>query len=230
MTDETPLKRNLQRVMRQRKLSQRGLARLAGLNEGAVKSILAGRSQHPRHDTLQALAKAVGWDMQELISDLPPTPRGGDGIPSASIPEVDVRGGMEGGGGLLPYEITDQDDDMIADSVTGRWSMPDDFLRSELRMAQRAGRIIQIVGDSMAPTLSPGDRVILNLADRWPAPPGIFALWDGFGVVCKRLEFVPHSDPPTMRVLSDNRNHPPYDRVAGDVRVIGRVVGMIRRF
>lgn len=57
-----------------------------------------------------------------------------------------------------------------------------------------------------------------------PSPPGIYALYDGHGVVVKRLELVQGSDPEAVRVISDNPQHGPYTVILDDAHVIGRVI------
>ncbi len=118
---------------------------------------------------------------------------------------------------------------METDGVSGCWSLPSDYLYAELRVAPRAARLIEVQGDSMEPTLRAGDRVMIDTADQRPSPPGVFALWDGFGVVVKRIEPIPNSDPPTIRVQSDNTNHQAYNRSAAEINIIGRVVWFGRR-
>jgi hypothetical protein len=56
-----------------------------------------------------------------------------------------------------------------------------------------------------------------------PTPPGIFVLDDGMGLVAKRLEHIPNSDPPAVRVISDNKLYPEYERTAEEIRIIGRI-------
>jgi hypothetical protein len=55
------------------------------------------------------------------------------------------------------------------------------------------------------------------------SPPGIFVLDDGMGLVAKRLEHIPNSDPPAVRVISDNPLYPAYERTADEIRIIGRI-------
>jgi phage repressor protein C with HTH and peptisase S24 domain len=87
-------------------------------------------------------------------------------------------------------------------------------------------RIITIYGDSMAPTFMPGTRVMVDTEDRKPSPPGIFVVFDGLGLVVKRIEHLLHSDPPTIRLASDNERYSTYDRPLNDVKIQGRVVGL----
>jgi len=48
--------------------SERALSLEAGLNEKAVSQILAGKSMHPRGDTLQGLANVMGVSVSSLLS------------------------------------------------------------------------------------------------------------------------------------------------------------------
>ena len=54
----------------------------------------------------------------------------------------------------------------------------------------------------MMPTLHDGDIVLVGR--RTPTPPGVFVLYDGMGLVAKRVEHITNSDPPRVRIISDN--------------------------
>ena len=82
---------------------------------------------------------------------------------------------------------------------------------------------MHVQGDSMAPTLLSGDTVLVDMTRRAPNPPGIFVLDDGMGLVAKRLEHIPNSDPPRVQIISDNPHYSPYECTAEEVNIIGRV-------
>jgi phage repressor protein C with HTH and peptisase S24 domain len=82
---------------------------------------------------------------------------------------------------------------------------------------------MQVTGDSMAPTLLDGDTVLVDTSRRQPNPPGIFVLDDGIALVAKRLEHIAGSEPPEIRVISDNRRYPEYSRTADEVHIVGRI-------
>ena len=46
---------------------------------------------------------------------------------------------------------------------------------------------------------------------------------DGMGLVAKRLEHVPNSDPPAVRIISDNQLYSPYERSSEEVHIVGRI-------
>jgi hypothetical protein len=56
-----------------------------------------------------------------------------------------------------------------------------------------------------------------------PVPPGIFAIWDGMGLVAKRIEHEPNSDPAMVVIKSVNPEYQTYQRTAEEVNIIGRV-------
>ena len=60
-------------------------------------------------------------------------------------------------------------------------------------------------------------------------PPGIFVIWDGMGLVAKRIEHVPHSEPPKVVLKSLNPEYDSYERLAEEVRLVGRAVWVSRR-
>ena len=42
-------------------------------------------------------------------------------------------------------------------------------------------------------------------------------------LVAKRLEYVPMSEPPRVRIISDNQQYSPYECTAEEVNIVGRV-------
>jgi len=72
-------------------------------------------------------------------------------------------------------------------------------------------------------TLHDGDIVLVDLGRRMPTPPGIFVLHDGMGLVAKRLEHIPNSDPRRLRIISDNPLYKPYEGSGEEVNIIGRI-------
>jgi phage repressor protein C with HTH and peptisase S24 domain len=98
-------------------------------------------------------------------------------------------------------------------------------VRDTLHAAPADLRVNDVRGDSMLPTLAEGDVVLINLKERSPSPPGIFVLFDGLGLVVKRLEKL---DDKKIRILSDNSNYAPYNLNMDEIHIIGRVVWFAR--
>lgn len=139
------------------------------------------------------------------------------GVATIAVPEYDVR--VSAGGGFVVNEETKRD----------VWPFSRRYLVDELRLSPAQLCIVEVVGDSMEPTLRPGDRVMVNMADKRVSQPGLFVLWDGDGTVVKRLELIPNSKPQRLNRISDNSLHQSYVVVASETIIVGRVVWFARR-
>jgi AcrR family transcriptional regulator len=129
------------------------------------------------------------------------------------IEELDLRAG--GGTGLVGEN----------EKVVAQWQVPSGVVRGYSTAPAAELRMISIIGDSMEPTLQPGQRVLVDTGDRKPSPPGIFVVWDGLGLVVRRVQMLPHSDPPRVRISCDNLQYEPYERLLEDAHIQGRVIG-----
>lgn len=78
----------------------------------------------------------------------------------------------------------------------------------------------------MEPELWPGQRVMVDVEDKTPSPPGIFVVWDGLGLVMKYVEVVANSEPLRVRISSAHPAFKPYERNIDEAHINGRVVGV----
>jgi phage repressor protein C with HTH and peptisase S24 domain len=134
------------------------------------------------------------------------------------IAEIDVRASAGPGAfneGLEETKVT--------------WLFPETVVRHEFRAPPNELRMITVDGDSMEPLLSSGDRILIDTSQRVPVPPGIFVIWDGMGLVAKRVEHIPNSEPPKVLIKSVNPEYQAYERIAEEVNVVGRVIWAARR-
>lgn len=136
---------------------------------------------------------------------------------SILIPEYNVREAM-GDGFTVDRE-----------TIKDHWTFSRRYLSEELRLNLRNLVVIEVIGDSMEPTLKTGDRVLVDMGDRRVGIPGIFVLWDGDGTIAKRLELIPNSKPPRLLRISDNPLHGKYEVLAEETNIIGRIVWFARR-
>lgn len=138
------------------------------------------------------------------------------------VPEYDVRA-LSGAGGALEA-VSDN-----PDAVLRTYAFPKDAFSQTFGASPAGIAVLEVIGDSMLGTLNPGEKVFVNTGDRSPTPPGIFVVWDGMGLVLKRVEYIPHSDPPKVRIVSDNKAYQPYERLLDEAYIQGRVVGSWQR-
>ena len=157
------------------------------------------------------LAELLGLSEVELGA--PERERARDlGSNVTSIAEYNVH--VSAGGGALVGE----------ENKRRNWPFASDYLQSELGLSQSRLAVVEVRGDSMEPTLSSGDRVLVNMSDQQVSQPGIFIIFDGDGTVIKRVEKVPGSRPPKIVLISDNPLHGRYELQSDDVQIVGRVV------
>ena len=94
------------------------------------------------------------------------------------------------------------------------WLFADSFIRHRLRADPGDLWMVEVDGDSMEPLLSSGDHMLIDVSRTVPAPPGIFVIWDGIALA-KRIEHVPHSDPPKVVLKPVNPGYDSHERPPG---------------
>ncbi|EDP62585.1 hypothetical protein BAL199_13618 [alpha proteobacterium BAL199] len=214
---QTTLADRLRARARQIGMNAREVAEDARVNRSFVYDIMRGRSEHPNLEKLDKIAATLKVDRNwllhgkgEIQGDEPLTHKEPDEF--ISIPSVEVTASM-GGGTIVANEV----------AIGEPYHFKSSWIAHRLRANPANLRIMHVEGDSMMPTLQDGDVVLVDLGRALPTPPGIFVLFDGMGLVAKRLEYIPNSDPPCVRIISDNPFYTPYDRTADEIKIIGRI-------
>jgi transcriptional regulator with XRE-family HTH domain len=134
------------------------------------------------------------------------------------IPEIDVSTPSNKKGTTKTQNVSDNK------NILSEWALPKQLVENQVG-SNGTMRIIQVLGDSMQPEFNPGDRVMVNTADRIPSPPGVFVISDGFGLIIKRCEMIPHSNPARMTLSSANDQYAKYEMDLSEVQIQGRVIG-----
>jgi SOS-response transcriptional repressor LexA len=224
--------RQLKQLRQRAGLSIREVAQALGMEHGSSYQHYEDRFKRPFLPLelvmkLVPLFEAGGVEAGELYAlagidaigerpSLPARPPAGGNGRSIRIEELDVR--ASAGAGLLGEN----------EKVIAEWQVPSEGVRGYSTAPANELRIITVMGDSMEPALQPGQRVLVDTGDRKPSPPGIFVVWDGLGLVIKRVQMVPHSEPPRVRITSDNAKYEPYERTLDEAYIQGRVIGQWR--
>lgn len=216
-----------------------------------LRPVLAGAQ--PRADNLAKLASVLGvsvyWlltgDEEHISSEEVAAGLPGEGAREAiaasslenysgqtpdAVPEIDARAGA-GNGNVGEHAVVTlkRGESYVGHKVTAEWVFPSTFLRHELRLQPGGIMVLEVVGDSMSPTLESGDRVIIDTAHTRPTPDGVYVIEEGDGPMVKRLQLIRRSDPPEVRIISDNKHHEAYTLRLDEVRIIGRVSGRVSK-
>jgi hypothetical protein len=235
MKKNTPAERLRQaRINAGFKTAQHG-ARAVGKNPVTYTAHENGGRQFDADDAREYAAKfrvtpehlLLGDERQSLgeLDDLAPH--------SIGVPELDPLASIE--------DLPDGRGLASDTAVIARWHLPEDFLAGMLRVKPASALVFTYQSDSqfdpsqpgLASTIQPGDRVIVDVSDRRPSPPGLFLIHDGTGLVINHLE-VTHSmsdrnGEGTIRVSSRNPQYATYEVAPSYLRIVGRIKGRIGR-
>lgn len=221
-------------------LNQSEIARRVGVSRQAVNLWIAGTNE-PDLATLRKIASLTKRSMAWIVGDK--MNRGGPALAQAprpdlvevwgqsSVPVIDAKCGAGARGDAAPEDalILESGLTISKDREAGAWSLPTPYLRQVLRVQPDNAFIIEIVGSSMTPALNDGEHVLVDTGDRNPTPPGLFVLWDGFGLVAKQLERIPKTEPLKYLVSSVNKLFKADELTEEEVHIVGRIRWVARR-
>jgi len=218
--------RELERRMKALNLDAKTTSVRAGQSESFVRDILRKKSREPKRSGLVKVAKVLGCTVNDLTGEQPAFARVPSDTETVSINELDVHvaageGFADDAGGLMARHEEA--------AVTGVHTYPANSFREAYGIQPGRVRIIPVRGTSMEPELWSGQRVMVDIEDQIPSPPGIFVVWDGLGLVLKYVEVVANSEPVRVRISSAHQAFKPYERNLEEAYINGRVIGVWKR-
>jgi hypothetical protein len=218
----------LERLIREKKEDYAGLSRLIGRNPAYVQQyIKRGTPRRLAEQDRRVLARYLGVD-EVLLGGPPPDVGSGGGSAGGSaggddpaalvpVPRLDV-GASAGPGSAVESE-----------RALGRIGFDAQWLRRLGLSGRDRLSVIRVAGDSMAPTLSDGDEILVDGGDAGSRlRDGIYVLRIDEALVVKRLAL--HPEARRLSVRSDNPNYPSWpDCDPARIDLVGRVVWVGRR-
>ena len=217
----------------ERRRQRRRRAPIGGTHVGPrVRAVLQqylarGMPRALSHQDSEALGKLLGCDAGTLRhAELPhpkpwkrkrqTPPASGPALATVSEMEVEVSAGAGAFNEGFVFE-------------KARWRLPEVMVRHEGDADPGALRILKVRGNSMEPEMRDGDRLVVDTARRTPATGELFVLWDGTGLVVKRVEPVREPGAPRLRLLSTNPDYPAYTSLAEEVHIVGKVLWKVTK-
>lgn len=205
--------------MKRRSISSAELAKRADVKTSFLYDVISGKSTNPSTVKLARVAECLNISLGYLVgsSDNPQSETAREksaGAAYVSIPRITVEVSA-GSGRFTSVEHEEESYHFRKAWITDR-----------LKVSPEDLRLLYIRGDSMEPTLYHNDIVLVDITKKTPSPPGIFVLFDGFGLASKRLEFT--ADHKRVRIMSDNPQYSTYERSAAETFIIGRAVWFAR--
>ena len=227
-----------------RRMSRSELVRLSGVSKQQLSRLEHGQIRM-RLDHLKPFASHLGFTPEQILlwGRYPGTgdhiessdvlrddgPREAVGPAAGQVPELDMRAGL-GGGGVPAREV--RKEGRHADPVKSEgWLFPPSFVREQLHTAPARLLVLDTNGDSMAPTVLSGERVVVDTGHKTPSPDGLYAIRDSFeGVVVKRLQLMRSTKPARVKIISDNPNHATEEVPLAELEIVGKVLCCLKLF
>ena len=202
------VREELDRLIQQRRLGYSSISRMIGRNSSYIQQFIKrGSPRKLDDDDRRTLASFFGVDEQVLGG--PPAPMR-DGLIEIPVLNVDASAGFGA----------------IAESETAhtRFGFDERWLARLTRARSASLSIIHVLGDSMEPTLSDGDEVLVDASDQGSRlRDGIYVLRADDALVVKRVTLKPGGR--KITISSDNSAYPSWDDVdRSEIQVVGRVI------
>jgi phage repressor protein C with HTH and peptisase S24 domain len=211
----------LEQLIRERGEDYASLSRLIGRNSAYIQQFIKrGVPRKLDEDDRRILAQYFGVSQQMLGGPIEQTPRAVQAVAAAKtardselvlIPYISAR--ASAGPGALGFD----------ERVSGRLAFRHDWLRDLTGGSPTGLSVISVTGDSMIPTLSDGDDILVDCNDGGDRlRDGIYVLRVDDMLNVKRLAMKPGGG---FEVRSDNPSYPNWsDCDLTTVSIIGRVV------
>lgn len=221
---ENSIGQRLRTEMKKRGVTSAELAKRADVKTSFIYDVISGKSANPSTIKLARVAEMLGVDLSYLVGRADaqihaifPDRKKPASDDYVTVPRVMVD--VSAGGGTI----------VSAEQEGERYCFRRNWIRDHLGSSPSDLRMLYVRGDSMEPSLYHNDMVLIDTTKKIPSPPGIFVLYDGFGLVAKRLEYVGGDrKQQRLRIISDNAQYSTYERSAEETFIIGRVVWFAR--
>lgn len=109
----------------------------------------------------------------------------------------------------------------------GAWMIPAGILKGHTRTPPDKIRTFAVTDNAMAPDFSAGERVLVDLSDTQPSPPGTFLVSDGLTQMLRHCEYVAHSKPPSVTISTVSGRSKSYTVSLAKAGIIGRVIARL---
>jgi phage repressor protein C with HTH and peptisase S24 domain len=182
-----------------------------------------GLSPHETDDLVRTPNSAGGWTISqpvdaESVNFSGSVPKNVNIDEYIFVPRYDVTAGA-GAGSVVGGEL-------VKDLLAYRT----DYIRDELGISGKGLGVVSVTGDSMEPSISAGDSLLVNTEDKKLTSNGIYVINYEGGLIVKRIEV--RFDTETIVLLSDNEKYSPQELTpdkAKQLNIVGKVVLVSKR-
>jgi phage repressor protein C with HTH and peptisase S24 domain len=198
------------------------LARAVGVSDNAIYKWVTGRGK-PGMSSLVNLARAAGVSVEWLATGKgqplksraeisPKIPTEFVATPGNSTPEPSVKAGSSNAGS---YNAK------ISPQIVDYLSFKPEWLKRIFDLEAEGLALIEVVGDSMSPTIDDGDLVLADTRELRFKSDGIYVIRSGEDLSVKRIQREPDG---RLTVRSDNQAYHTTTVATDGLSLFGRVV------
>jgi len=189
------------------------LARAVGVSDNAIYKWVTGRGK-PGMISLVNLAKAAGVSVEWLAT--------GKGEPLKAKPETRAALRSE----FVPMPVhslraMDGKSNLVSSQIVDYLNFRPDWLKRTLNAEAKDLALIEVVGDSMSPTIDEADLVLADLRETRFKSDGIYVLRNGGDLSIKRIQRQPDGN---LAIRSDNPAYQPATVAPESISLVGRVI------
>jgi transcriptional regulator with XRE-family HTH domain len=220
-----PQKTGLYYAREARHMSRTELVKRSGISKQQLSRLENGLIRL-RLDHLKPFANALGYSPEQILlwGRYPGTTEAQTkdeaSRPSEQVPELALR--SDGDQSKLKKRKEGRHVDRIKSEG---WIFPASFVSNQLQTSPKQLVVVEAEGDSMAPTLLPGERVIVDTGHKTPSPDGLYAIRDSFdNVIIRRLQLLRAARPARVKIISDNPKHAAEEVALDNLEIVGKAL------
>lgn len=204
-------------LMAEKNISQTELGKIIDWPASRISELLADKRDIPARK-LENFANFFGLDFKDLLAynenRTNKIPIANKNICCANIVSIDVLDVSACcGNGIENFE----------ENVIGQQMMTLPALREFTAAAPENIKIIKAIGDSMVPTIYPGDVVWVDISFKEPASDGLYLLGVGKELMIKRIQINPFDNSATIK--ADNPQYETFQKGNyQEIKVVGKII------
>jgi transcriptional regulator with XRE-family HTH domain len=181
-----------------------------------------------RLDHLKPFANALGYSPDQILlwGRYPGT--SGDQIQgealgaSEHVPELAPRAEA----GSAHSKLRTRKEGRLVERIKAEdWIFPTSFVTNRLQASAKNLLVIEAEGDAMAPTITSGDKVIVDTGHKTLSPDGLYAIRDAFdNIIIRRLQLLRAAHPSRVKIISDNSKHAAEEVALSELEIVGKAL------
>ena len=214
-----------------RGMSRTELVKRSGISKQQLSRLENGLIRL-RLDHLKPFANVLGYSPEEILlwGRYPGTT--GDQIKSEVLPASEQVSELASRSEADYSTLRKRREGRHVDRIKSEsWMLPASFLSKQLQTSAKQLVVVEAEGDSMAPTIMSGEKVIVDTGHNAPSPDGLYAIRDTFeNVIIRRLQLLRAAHPSRVKIISDNPKHAAEEVPLTDVEVVGRALCCLKLF